>query len=251
MPVKKMELLERASMHVFSVECITTWKESGCASSMTNFEFCRGRPHSMELPTLVLMYSWYSWFHSRFRWTGSSFGPRLKPLRDAKAPDKNGVLRAPCRENHSAGCTCCAPSRNSQGSVDLGARPNKRHASRRENPNFCFVLESLSWSNELWSIDLEFCIDPLSFVCWILLLCSLLDLLSLFPILLFFSLFSPFSIYFFCAFIHLLWVPFPISSLIFLEKRKLETTRTFRLCCHGDACWVGGGGGLMPGHKAT
>ena len=55
MPVKKMELLERASMHVFSVECIT--KESGCASSMTNFEFCRGRPHSMELPTLVLMYS--------------------------------------------------------------------------------------------------------------------------------------------------------------------------------------------------
>ena len=57
MPVKKMELLERASMHVFSVECITTWKESGCASSMTNFEFCRGRPHSMELPTLVLMYS--------------------------------------------------------------------------------------------------------------------------------------------------------------------------------------------------
>ena len=25
MPVKKMELLERASMHVFSVECITTW----------------------------------------------------------------------------------------------------------------------------------------------------------------------------------------------------------------------------------
>ena len=60
MPVKKMELLERASMHVFSVECITTWKESGCAPSMTNFEFCRGRPHSMELPTLVLMYScWY------------------------------------------------------------------------------------------------------------------------------------------------------------------------------------------------
>ena len=53
-----MELLERASMHVFSVECITTWKESGCASSMTNFEFCRDRPHSMELPTLVLMYSW-------------------------------------------------------------------------------------------------------------------------------------------------------------------------------------------------
>ena len=33
-------------------------KESGCASSMTNFEFCRDRPHSMELPTLVLMYSW-------------------------------------------------------------------------------------------------------------------------------------------------------------------------------------------------
>ena len=26
---------------------------------MTNFEFCRDRPHSMELPTLVLMYSWY------------------------------------------------------------------------------------------------------------------------------------------------------------------------------------------------
>ena len=54
-----MELLERASMHVFSVECITIWKESGCASSMTNFEFCRDRPHSMELPTLVLMYSWF------------------------------------------------------------------------------------------------------------------------------------------------------------------------------------------------
>ena len=54
-----MELLERASMHVFSVECITTWKESGCASSMTNFEFCRDRPHSMELHTLVLMYSWW------------------------------------------------------------------------------------------------------------------------------------------------------------------------------------------------
>ena len=32
--------------------------ESGCASSMTNFEFCRDGPHSMELPTLVLMYSW-------------------------------------------------------------------------------------------------------------------------------------------------------------------------------------------------
>ena len=53
-----LQVLERASMHVFSVECITTWKESGCASSMTNFEFCRDRPHSMELPTLVLMYSW-------------------------------------------------------------------------------------------------------------------------------------------------------------------------------------------------
>ena len=61
MPVKKMELLERASMHVFSVECITTWKESGSASSMTNFEFCRDRPHSMELPTLVLMYSCCNW----------------------------------------------------------------------------------------------------------------------------------------------------------------------------------------------
>ena len=34
------------------------WKESGCASTMTNLEFCRDRPHSMELPTLVLMYSW-------------------------------------------------------------------------------------------------------------------------------------------------------------------------------------------------
>ena len=46
-------------MRMFSGECITTWKESGCASSMMNFEFCRDRPHSMELPTLVLMYSWY------------------------------------------------------------------------------------------------------------------------------------------------------------------------------------------------
>ena len=80
MPVKKMELLEleRASMHVFSVECITTWKESGCASSMTNFEFCRDRPHSMELHTLVLMYSclnWAQWQHGRSGqkvdwWTG-------------------------------------------------------------------------------------------------------------------------------------------------------------------------------------
>ena len=77
-------------------------------------------------------------------------GPRLKPLRDAKAPDKNGVRRAKCKEEHSAGCTCHAPSRNSQGSVDLGARPNKRHACRRENPSFCFVLESISWSNEVY-----------------------------------------------------------------------------------------------------
>ena len=85
MPIKEMELLERASMHLFSVECITTWKESGCASSMTNFEFCRDRPHrhSMELPTLVLMYSCLhvyvhvSWESARdtltAQWNGNGF----------------------------------------------------------------------------------------------------------------------------------------------------------------------------------
>ena len=57
-PVKKIELLEWASMHVFSGECITIWKESGCASLMTHLKFCRDRPQSMELHTLVLIYSW-------------------------------------------------------------------------------------------------------------------------------------------------------------------------------------------------
>ena len=80
MPLKKMELLqvlERASMHVFSVECITTWKESGCASSMTNFEFCRDRPHSMELPTLVLMYSCLHKLRMQWSTRRSTRDPRL------------------------------------------------------------------------------------------------------------------------------------------------------------------------------
>ena len=36
---------------------------------MTNFEFCRDRPHSMELHTLVLMYSWLqeAWFQVQLR----------------------------------------------------------------------------------------------------------------------------------------------------------------------------------------
>ena len=54
LPVKTIELLERVSMHVFSGECITTWKERVCASSMTHWKFCRDRPQSMELHTLLL-----------------------------------------------------------------------------------------------------------------------------------------------------------------------------------------------------
>ena len=42
-PVKKIEPLEWASMHVFSSACIPTWKESGCVSLMTQFDFGRCR----------------------------------------------------------------------------------------------------------------------------------------------------------------------------------------------------------------
>ena len=58
LPVKTIELLETASMHVFSGECITTRNERGYASSMTHLKFCRGRPLSMDLHALPLMYSW-------------------------------------------------------------------------------------------------------------------------------------------------------------------------------------------------
>ena len=53
------ELLERAraSMHVFSSECITSWKEIGCASSMTHLKFCRGRPLSMDRVAYSSSYS--------------------------------------------------------------------------------------------------------------------------------------------------------------------------------------------------
>ena len=57
MPVKKIKLLEWAIIHLFSGECLTPWKESGWASSVTHLKFCRDRPESVELHTLVLVYS--------------------------------------------------------------------------------------------------------------------------------------------------------------------------------------------------
>ena len=64
LPVKTIERLERASMHLFSgwahSDLKTEWY--GCASSMTHLKFCRGRPLGMKLHTLPLMSSWpYGW----------------------------------------------------------------------------------------------------------------------------------------------------------------------------------------------